>query len=102
MSSEAPQVDLQTLRARREEILSCAAEHGAGDVRVFGSLARGDATLESDIDLLVRMEPGRSLLDLVGLWQDLEDLLGVQVDVLSEGGVNPYLRERIYTDAVTL
>jgi predicted nucleotidyltransferase len=102
MGSEAPHIDLQSLRARREEILGCAAEHGAGDVRVFGSLARGDATLESDVDLLVRMEPGRSLLDLVGLWQDLEDLLGVQVDVLSEGGVNPYLRERIYTDAVTL
>jgi uncharacterized protein len=102
MSSEAPHIDLQTLRARREEILSCAAQHGAGDVRVFGSVARGDATLESDVDLLVRMEPGRSLLDLVGLWQDLEDLLGGQVDVLSEGGVSPHLRERIYTDAVTL
>ena len=58
MSSEAPHIDLQSLRARREEILGCAAEHGAGDVRVFGSLARGDATLESDVDLLVRWEPG--------------------------------------------
>jgi len=102
MCSETPYIDLQTLRARREEILGCAAGHGAGDVRVFGSLARGDARLESDVDLLVRMEPGRSLLDLVGLWQDLEDLLGVQVDVLSEGGVNPHLRERIYADAVAL
>jgi predicted nucleotidyltransferase len=102
MSPGTAHIDLQTLRARREEILSCAVEHGAGDVRVFGSVARGDAKLESDVDLLVRMEPGRSLLDLVGLWQDLEDLLGAHVDVLSEGGVSPHLRERIYTDAVVL
>lgn len=102
MSPATAHIDLQTLRARREEILSCAAEHGAGDVRVFGSIARGDAEAESDIDLLVRMEPGRSLLDLVGLWQDLEDLLGTHVDVLSEGGVSPHLRERIYADAVVL
>ncbi len=51
---------------------------------------------------LVQMEPGRNLLDLVGLWQDLEDLLGTHVDVLSEGGVSPHLRERIYADAVAL
>lgn len=82
--------------------MSCAAEHGAGDVRVFGSIARGDAQGESDVDLLVRIEPGRSLLDLVGLWQDLEELLDARVDVLSEGGVSPHLRERIYADAVAL
>ena len=100
--SAATRIDLRTLRARREEILSCAVEHGAGNVRIFGSIARGDAQLESDVDFLVRMEPGRSLLDLVGLWQDLEDLLGTHVDVLSEGGVSPHLRERIYADAVAL
>jgi hypothetical protein len=96
------QFDLQQLRARREEILGCAAEHGARDVRVFGSMARGESEVMSDIDLLVQMEPGRNLLDLVGLWQDLEDLLGTRVDVLSEGGVSPHLRERIYADAVAL
>jgi hypothetical protein len=69
---------------------------------VFGSVARGDAQADSDIDLLVEMEPGRSLLDLVGLWQDLEDLLGTHVDVLSEGGVSPHLRDRIYADAIAL
>jgi uncharacterized protein len=95
-------VDLQDLRARREEILGCATDHGARNVRVFGSTARGDAGQSSDIDLLVEMESGRNLLDLVGLWQDLEDLLGTHVDVLSDGGVSPHLRERIYAEAVPL
>lgn len=93
---------LGPLRERRIEILRCASEHGARNVRVFGSIARGEARPNSDIDLLVEMEPGRSLLDLVGLWQDLEDLLGSHVDVLSDGGISPHLRERIYADAITL
>ena len=87
---------------RRQEILGYATSHGARNVRVFGSTARGDVGANSDIDLLVEMEPGRSLLDLVGLWQDLEGLLGTHVDVLSEGGVSPHLRERIYAEAVPL
>lgn len=87
---------------RRQEILGCAAKHGAHNVRVFGSTARGETGATSDVDLLVEMQPGRSLIDLVGLWQDLEDLLGTHVDVLSEGGVSPFLHERIYADAVAL
>ncbi len=79
-----------------------AAEHGARNVCVFGSIARGESHEASDVDLLVEMEPGRSLVDLVGLWQDLEDMLGIQIHVLSEGGVSPYLRERIYAEAVPL
>jgi predicted nucleotidyltransferase len=71
-------------------------------VRVFGSAARRESDAASDVDLLVEMEPGRSLLDLVGLWQDLEELLGTDVDVLSDGGLSPHLRERIYADAVAL
>jgi uncharacterized protein len=102
MSSVAVQMSLQTLRTRRREILGYAANHGARNVRVFGSTARGESGTGSDVDLLVEMEPGRNLIDLVGLWQDLEDLLGTHVDVLSEGGVSPHLRERIYADAVTL
>ncbi len=97
-----PNLDLGELRARREEILTCAVEHGALNVRVFGSMARGESDTTSDVDLLVQMEPGRNLLDLVGLWQDLEDMLGTHVDVLSEGGVSPHLRDRIYADAVAL
>jgi hypothetical protein len=102
MNAEPTQIDLERLRVRRKEILGYAASHGARNVRVFGSTARGEAGATSDVDLLVEMEPGRSLLDLVGLWQDLEDLLGTHVDVLSDGGVSPHLRERIYAEAVLL
>lgn len=90
------------IKTKRVEILRIAAEHGARNVRVFGSLARGDAGPESDLDLLVQMEEGRSLLDLVGLWQDLEELLGRRVDVVSEGGLSPYLRSRVLAEAVPL
>ncbi len=69
---------------------------------MFGSMARGESGASSDVDLLVEMEPGRSLIDLVGLWQDLEDMLGTHVDVLSDGGVSPHLRERIYAEAASL
>jgi uncharacterized protein len=102
MEAEPPRIDLERLRGRRREILDYAASHGARNVRVFGSAARCETSATSDVDLLVEMEPGRSLLDLVGLWQDLEDLLGTHVDVLSEGGVSPHLRERIYAQAVPL
>jgi len=82
--------------------LRLAAKHGAADVRVFGSMARGDMRPESDVDLLVRMEPRRSLLDLIALGQDLEALLGIRVDLVSENGLSPYLRDRILSEAVTL
>jgi uncharacterized protein len=102
MSAVPTPIDLRRLRARRQQILSYAADHGARNVRVFGSTARGESGTTSDVDLLVEMEPGRSLIDLVGLWQDLEDLLGTRVDVLSDGGVSPHLRERIYAEAIQL
>lgn len=79
-----------------------ASMHGVKSVRVFGSVARGEATANSDLDLLVDMELGRSLLDLVAFWQDLEEALGRRVDVVSEGGVSPYLRERIFREAQPL
>lgn len=87
------------LAERREDILRLAALHGARSVRVFGSVARGDVASESDLDLLVDMEAGRSLLDQVAFWQDLEELLGFEVDVITERGVSPYLRERILAEA---
>lgn len=97
-----PTVDLQSLRASRNAIFSCAASYGARNIRVFGSVARGEASSTSDIDLLVEMAPGRSLLDLVGLWQDLEDLLGGRVDVLSDRGLSPHLCDQVNADAVPL
>jgi uncharacterized protein len=87
------------LAEKREEILRLAASRGARNVRVFGSVARGEANEDSDIDLLVDVESGRSLLDVVGLWLDLEELLGRKVDLLTEGGVNHHLREAILTEA---
>ena len=92
----------ERLRQKREEVLKLAHQHGASRVRVFGSVAKGEDTEASDLDLLVEMEPGRSLLDLVAIKQDLEDLLGCKVDVVTEGAVSPYLRERVLNEAIGL
>ncbi len=91
-----------TIDRDREEILRIAAQHGARNVRVFGSVARGDDRADSDVDLLVEMEDDRSLLDLVGLEQDLEDLLRRNVDVLTDASIHPDLRLRITAEARVL
>jgi predicted nucleotidyltransferase len=90
----------ELLKGRREEILGIAASYGAGSVRVFGSLARGEADEASDIDFLVEMEPGRSLLDLGGVQFDLEALLGRHVDVVTVRGLKPRIRERVLAEAI--
>jgi predicted nucleotidyltransferase len=90
------------LREKREDILRIAAKHGARNVRVFGSVARGEADESSDLDLLVEMEPGRSLLDHAALWVELREVLGVEVDVVSERGIKPRIRHRILGEAVPL
>ncbi|MDZ4656941.1 MAG: nucleotidyltransferase family protein [Bythopirellula sp.] len=87
---------------QRESILRIAENYGASNVRVFGSTARGTSTADSDIDILVALAVGRSLLDQVGLKQDLETLLGRCVDVLVEGGISPYLEQQILAEAVPL
>src|SRR5260221_3104403 len=92
----------ELLRTKREDILRIAKNYGAYNVRVFGSVARGEADSESDIDLLVNMEPGRSLLDLCGLLIDLEELFGCNVDVVTEKGLPERIRERVLKEAVTL
>jgi uncharacterized protein len=86
----------------RAEILAAAARHGATNVRVFGSVARGDADAASDVDFLVDFEPGRSLLDLAGLLVDLEDLLGHRVDVVTEPGLKARIRQRVLSEAVAV
>jgi predicted nucleotidyltransferase len=95
-------VDLIALQKRREAILDLCARHGATKVRVFGSVARGEAQEGSDLDLLVVFEEGRTLLDHARLKLALEGLLGVPVDVVSEGGLAPRLRERVLREAVPL
>lgn len=93
---------IQELRNRREEILRLAAQHGARHVRVFGSVARGDADERSDVDFLVELEKGRSLLDLGGLLMDLQDLLGRRVDVTTERGLKARIRSRVLAEAIPL
>jgi uncharacterized protein len=89
----------ELLLVKREEILRTAARHGARNVRVFGSVARGEAGENSDIDLLIDLEQGRSLLDQAGLMVELEDLLGRKVDVVTEQGLYWLLRRRILKEA---
>lgn len=90
------------IQKKRKEILDIAAKHGAHHVRVFGSVARGEAGEHSDIDFLVELESGRSLLDLVALTQDLEELLGYHVDVVEPDGVHWYIRDRVMKEAVNV
>ena len=92
----------ELLKTKREEILRIAARRGARNLRVFGSVARGEADTASDIDLLVDLDPDRSLLDLGGLWSDLNALLGVRVDVVTEQGLRDRVRERVLKEAVPL
>ena len=93
---------IEELRNRRDEILQVATRHGAQHVRIFGSVARGDADERSDVDFLVEMEKGRSLLDLGGLLMDLQDLLGRRVDVVTEKGLRERIRSRVLREAVPL
>jgi uncharacterized protein len=86
----------------REDIRRIATAHGAGNVRVFGSTGRGEQDASSDLDLLVDMAEGRSLFDLIALSNDLEDSLGVEVDVVTEASVSPYMRDRVLDEAVAL
>ncbi len=95
-------IHLDQVRGRREAILQLAAKYGIRRVRLFGSVARGDAGAASDLDVLVDFEPGRSLLDQVGFEQDLESLLGCRVEVVAEGGISPYLEKRILDEALPL
>ena len=93
---------IEILKDKRDAILRLAARYGVERMRIFGSLARGEATPASDIDFLVAFRRGKTLLDLIGFKQDLESLLGKKVDIVSEGGVSPYLSNRIFGEAVPL
>jgi predicted nucleotidyltransferase len=92
----------KTLKEKRNEILKVAASHGARDVRVFGSRARGENCPDSDLDLLVTLDEHASLLDIVAIKQDLENLLGCKVDVVTEDAISPYIREEVVRQAIVL
>lgn len=93
---------LDLLRSRRRDILAVCARHGAGNVRIFGSVARGRETRESDVDLLVDFSPGRNLFDVAGLKADLEVLIGREVDVGQRRTLHPLVRDRVLSEAVKL
>ncbi len=92
----------ELLGDKRQDILRLAAQYGARNVRIFGSLARGEARPDSDVDILITLDLERSLLDLIALQQDLADLLMCKVDVVTEASISPYIRPRVLRDAVAL
>jgi predicted nucleotidyltransferase len=92
----------ELIKERREEILRIAARHGAHNVRVFGSVVRGEARPDSDVDFLVDMDPGRTLLDMGGLLMELREILGREVDVVTERGLKARTRDRIIKEASPL
>lgn len=92
----------EELTSKRDEILRIARSYGAVDVRLFGSAARNELRADSDLDILVTMEAHRSLLDIVAIKQDVEDLLGCKVDVVTEAAISPYIRQQILAEAVSL
>ena len=92
----------ESILENREAILQIAHRYGATNIRMFGSVARGDADEKSDVDFLVRFDPSRSLFDHGGLIVDLEELLGVKVDVVSEAGMNQRFRDQVMPEVVAL
>jgi predicted nucleotidyltransferase len=92
----------ELLKKKREAILRICAKYGARNVRVFGSVARGEVDEQSDIDLLVEFDPERNLLDHAALWLELQDLLGCKLDVVSDRGIKPRVRERVLREAIPL
>ncbi len=101
-TGRAEPLDLDSIRRRRADILRLTERYGAHNVRVFGSVARGDVGSGSDVDLLVEFEADRSLLDLIGLELDLRDLLGSHVDVATVASLKDRIRPRVLVEAVPL
>lgn len=90
------------VKKNQKKIHEIASSHGAKNIRLFGSLARNEGTQNSDVDLLVSMQPGASLLDIIAIKQDLEELLKRKVDVVTEDSLSPYIREDVFKEAVNL
>ncbi len=92
----------EILESKRADIFRIAAQHGARNVRIFGSVARGDEGPGSDLDFLVEFDQGRSVLDLAAFWQDLENLLKRRVEVAEPEGLHWYIRDKVLKEAVPL
>jgi uncharacterized protein len=99
---DVPMITREILRQKRSAIRQIAEKWGADDIRVFGSVARGDTVESSDVDFIVRFQPDRSLLDHGGLLMELKDLLGVNVDVISETGMRDRFRKHVLKEAISL
>lgn len=93
---------LELIQDKKSDILAIAARHGANNIRLFGSVARGEDNESSDIDLLVSMEKNRSLYDLIGLQQEIQHILQRKVDVLTDKSINSYLQAQILQEAISL
>jgi predicted nucleotidyltransferase len=93
---------IEDLKEKREQILGIAERHGARRVQIFGSLARGESETDSDVDFLIELKPGKTLLDIIAIKQDLEDFLQCRVDVVTQNTVSPYIRDEIVAQAVSL
>jgi predicted nucleotidyltransferase len=94
--------ELERIQQQKKNILAIARQHGIVRLRLFGSIVRGEETPQSDIDLLVDLEPGRSMFDLGGALIQLQELLRRKVDIVTEGGLHWYLKEKIMQEAVPL
>ncbi len=93
---------MENIQSKKDEILKTAQAYGVTQIRVFGSVAREEENTASDIDFLVKFEPGRTLFDLIGLEEDLEELLGRSVDVITENSLNKYIRDDVLREVVEL
>lgn len=102
VNNQAAKALRELLQAKREDILHTARDHGVYNVRIFGSVVRGGADAASDVDLLVDVEPGRTLFDLGELLADLQNILGRDIDIVTEKGLNSRIRERVLKEAVPL
>ncbi|MDU9048854.1 MAG: nucleotidyltransferase family protein [Candidatus Electrothrix sp. Rat3] len=94
--------ELERIQRQKKNILAIAQQHGIVRLRIFGSVIRGEETPQSDIDLLVELEPGRSMLDIGGALIRLQELLGRKVDIVTERGLHWYLKEKIMQEAIQL
>lgn len=93
---------VEKIKAHRQEILDIAKKYGASNIRIFGSVARGEAGHDSDYDFLIELEPGRSAFEIGGLLMDLQDLLGAKVDIVTDKGLNKHIREKVLKEAIAV